>query len=51
MQEIGCLFAPKKKVGIRFSRYIYIYISHIDTYKCTIMSLSFGYIKEQISET
>ena len=37
------VFTPKK-VGMRFSRYIYIY-------KCTIMSLSFGYIKEQISET
>jgi hypothetical protein len=35
------VFTPKK-VGMRFSRYIY---------KCTIMSLSFGYIKEQISET
>ena len=39
------VFTPKK-AGMRFSRYVYICI-----HKCTIMSLSFGYIKEQISET
>ena len=55
LKGMWCIYIHLRKIDRFFvftPKKVYRYeIQYVYIYKCTIMSLSFGYIKEQISET